>query len=73
MSKFEYPKHAFQPLGGDGMELRDWFAGLAMQALLHELLEYGEAETQAALDAVSKDAYAMADAMLEARSKDPKS
>lgn len=43
----------------DGMDLRDWFAGLAMQALL------GYEESTLENDA--EVAYKMADAMLKAR------
>jgi len=42
----------------DGMTLRDYFAAKAMQGILFEGLD--ESET-------AKNAYAMADAMLEAR------
>lgn len=42
----------------EGMELRDWFAGQALVALIHE---YDDAEPTA------KKAYEMADAMMKAR------
>ena len=44
-----------------GMSLRDWFAGLTMQALI----TYGEADK---MD-ITRQAYVMADAMLEEREK----
>ena len=45
--------------GSNGMTLRDYFAAKAMQAMTHR----GEANVQM----VSIQAYAMADAMMEAR------
>ena len=47
----------------DGMTLRDWFAGKAMQSLILA------AKTSQDVDLLSKGAYQMADAMLEERSK----
>lgn len=45
-----------------GMDLRDWFAGLAMQGML--------ADPQVAVHRdVAIDAYYMADVMMEAREK----
>ncbi len=46
-----------------GMSLRDWFAGMALQAMLSDWV-FGENEPQAQV------AYKMADAMIEARKKD---
>ena len=46
-----------------GMSLRDWFAGMAMQALILA------AKTSQDVDLLSKGAYQMADAMLKERSK----
>jgi hypothetical protein len=43
-----------------GMGLRDWFAGLAMQGML-------ASGSQAPDDRLAAEAYAAADAMLEAR------
>ena len=43
-----------------GMTLRDYFAGKAMQALMHE-------ENEMSYDNISDFAYAVADAMLRAR------
>ena len=60
------PVHPTQPLGADGvptwdmergMSLRDWFAG---QALVQMFMEYNKKEA-------AKQAYEIADAMLEAR------
>lgn len=42
-----------------GMSLRDHFAGLAMQAIIHD--------TQLGFDAICAEAYQYADAMLAAR------
>lgn len=62
MINFEYPKHAFQSTGYmSGIGLRDLFAGMAMQTLLRD------AQTRRAMDAIPRDAYMIADAMLEAR------
>lgn len=47
----------------DGMTLRDWFAGKAMQSLMLA------AKTSQDVDLLSKGAYQMADAMLKERSK----
>ena len=47
----------------DGMTLRDWFAGKAMQSLILA------AKTSQDVDLLSKGAYQMADAMLKERSK----
>jgi len=46
----------------NGMDLRDWFAGLAMQGML--------ADPQVAVHRdIAIDAYYMADVMMEAREK----
>ena len=47
----------------DGMTLRDWFAGMAMQSLILA------AKTSQDVDLLSKGAYQLADAMLKERSK----
>ena len=44
-----------------GMTLRDYFAAKAMQTMCEEVSRYDQ------FQAVAKDAYKMADAMLEAR------
>ena len=49
----------------DGMDLRDWFAGLAMEAFMSGWIErniYPPNDSD-----VAEHAYAMADAMLKAR------
>jgi hypothetical protein len=46
--------------GANGMTLRDWFAGQALQGLL------ARAKTSDG-GAIAKDAYTLADAMFEAR------
>jgi hypothetical protein len=54
-----------------GMSLRDWFAGMAMQMYLHvNAHTHGEAAHQGSMKwarQFAQDAYAMADAMIEAR------
>lgn len=50
-----------------GMTLRDYFAAKAMQELLHVAYANGAASEPSAADGLSKAAYVMADAMLEAR------
>ena len=49
-----------QPSYQTGMDLRDWFAGLAMEGIVYE----GVSPEQAA-----NAAYQMADAMMKAREK----
>ena len=53
----------------DGMFLRDWFAGRAMQAGLSGVLpeHWDELSGKDVADRIAKLAYKMADAMLEAR------
>jgi len=50
--------------GDSGMDLRDYFAAKAMQALIQTPTAYWPKETS---DIVSEAAYEMADAMLDAR------
>ena len=51
-----------------GMELRDWFAGLAMQAILGSLEDEFDSDE---FDVLAKIFYRMADTMIKAReSKD---
>lgn len=54
-----------------GMTLRDWFAGQALPAILNSAVEFvkagGESMTP---EAVTKDAYEVADAMLKARERE---
>lgn len=53
-----------------GMSLRDWFAGQALQGWLASYPESGFHPVKSGnLDEVASEAYAMADAMLRARSK----
>ena len=46
-----------------GMTLRDWFAGMAMQASRSRSSQYNS------WDDLAKDAYEIADAMIQERSK----
>lgn len=50
-----------------GMSLRDWFAGLAMQAAVTAEPHYSSDSPEDA--DIARDAYDIADAMLEARKK----
>ena len=49
----------------EGMTLRDWFAGMAMQGLLA-----CPVQPQSGPDMYARDAYTLADAMLKERSKE---
>ena len=49
----------------EGMDLRDWFAGLAMQAIVNR----SDARFSTTLDYVSGKAYQYADEMMKAREK----
>lgn len=53
----------------EGMTLRDYFAAKAMQGILSNWNYEQEGNSVFKPDAVSKRAYVMADAMLEAREK----
>lgn len=64
MKKTERPQFAYPNMTDDGMELRDWFAGLAMQELIRR------AETATDWVTVPADAYEMADLMMEARKEE---
>ena len=58
---------AIQPLAegySEGMTLRDWFAGTAMQSLILA------AQNAKDIDMLSAGAYQLADAMLKERSKE---
>jgi hypothetical protein len=59
-----YPEHPHHP---NGMTLRDWFAGQALAGLEHPRLYVGEEETRLSIRHQAQIAYAVADAMLEAR------
>lgn len=71
-----------RPIGGDissdfndsqqGMTLRDWFAGMAMQGLCTSMVLSPEKETPEMDKLLAKEAYSVADAMLKARSNAPK-
>ena len=58
-----FPVPANEPIhsGTTGMMLRDYFAAMAMQAMCEEVSRYDK------FDSCAKDAYKIADAMLEAR------
>ena len=51
--------------GGWGMSLRDWFAGQAMQAMIHNRTDYKELTHDD--QAIAQDCYELADEMLKAR------
>ena len=65
-----YPYMHKHPTSGqttmsDGMDLRDWFAGLAMQATVNDWIRdsiYPNTDMD-----VAENAYAIADAMMKAR------
>ena len=52
-----------------GMSLRDYFAASAMQAIAHEVCRTGREFGYTAPDAIAKQAYEIADAMLAERNK----
>lgn len=54
----------------DGMTLRDWFAGVALQGILAANAKCSEEVNDKNVDfVVAREAYASADAMIEARKK----
>lgn len=59
--------------GGNGMSLRDWFAGMALQGLCASMTEEESKENEHALSTVAKHfaiaSYGYADAMLAARER----
>lgn len=64
------------PSHAQGMSLRDWFAGMAMQPAYRMAVRdndyYAEQDHQKGFgkgDAVARNAYAIADAMLAERAK----
>ena len=66
MKAFPNPNNTTQ----EGMDLRDWFAGLAMQGMSMEVcLNVFKA---VGVGDVSKMAYSIADAMIDARNNKPK-
>lgn len=52
---------------GQGMTLRDWFAGQAMQGLWSAFNRDWHNPNNYQIDVVARNAYLVADAMLEAR------
>jgi hypothetical protein len=58
-----FPVPANEPIhpGTTGMMLRDYFAARAMQAMCEEVSRYDQ------FNSCAKDAYKLADAMMEAR------
>jgi hypothetical protein len=62
-----FPVVAHQNVYSTGMDLRDWFAGMALQGLIPIVgIPCDEVDNLWDLD-TAKRAYALADAMLEAR------
>ena len=61
MKAFPYHDKALSFM--QGMDLRDWFAGLAMQGLL----EHIDIRHEISQNGVATRAYEMADAMMKAR------
>ena len=64
--------------GQQGMDLRDWFAGMAMQSFIHEFAQYvlldGDEEFEypqmvSMSYQVAEDAYFMAERMMQQRKK----
>lgn len=58
------------PVQSDGMSLRDWFAGQAMNAVVIGVLTNGEVPKRSDDDRIARTAYQLADAMLAAREKE---
>jgi len=59
-----FPVTAGNHVFATGMTLRDWYAGKAMEA---ELVAWGASSTEGHEYNIARRAFAMADAMLEAR------
>jgi len=59
---YAFPRKSFG--WAPGMELRDWFAGMAMQGILAGRTGWVD------YDRVTLESYAYADAMIEHRSKE---
>ena len=53
----------------DGMNLRDWFAGKAMQGIWSNAAALAQMPKGAEAESIASVAYEMADAMLKERSK----
>ena len=60
-----FPVVAHQNVYSTGMDLRDWFAGMALKDLNISVSDYGTMTRSP--DAVAKYCYEIADAMLEER------
>lgn len=57
--------------GAPGMELRDWFAGMALQGFVARMNDATfEANINSDWEFLIGDAYDVADAMMEARNKE---
>jgi len=54
--------------GSNGMTLRDWFAGMALQGII-QVLHRGIRPQD--IELMSRDCYGLADAMLAARKEEP--
>ena len=61
----EHPITGMMDLKSDGMDLRDYFAAKAMQAILFDIKAI-----QVSMDKTANLAYQFADAMMEARNND---
>lgn len=61
----EHPIAGMMDLKADGMDLRDYFAAKAMQAILFDIKAI-----QVSMDKTANLAYQFADAMMEARNND---
>lgn len=57
-----FPNNNTYPLNADGMDLRDYFAAKAMQAIVDSSIESGLTKEQ-----IAESAYCIADAMMKAR------
>ena len=70
--KMEFDGEGFRPVGFEGMSLRDYFAGQAMNALIEDVNRPSDPESGDSdihpRDEIARRAYALADAMIAARS-----
>jgi len=55
----------------DGMSLRDWFAGMALPAIIQGNTELAKLGVKSSSGTIASDAYKAADAMLAQRDKKP--
>jgi len=53
-----------------GMELRDWFAGMALNGMLAQFMSEPHVEADLNVRSYARFAYEYADAMMEARNKE---